>query len=128
MDHLIACQIILAVYYSFRFVGKFTEFSRKKNSSPKKLICPKNSTIFHAQTQRTGSDSSQVNFKTHTVLEIFPVNESKLGVFAKSVPKKMLHLVLCKLFSDSKSSKLQCFGKKPKNFEKKLKLFGFKTQ
>ena len=37
----------------------------EKNSSPKKLNGPKNSTIFQVKTQRTGSNSSHMNFKTH---------------------------------------------------------------
>ena len=49
---------------------------------------PKNSTIFQAKTQRTGSDSSQVNFKTHSIFCIFAINEPKPGKFARSAPKK----------------------------------------
>ena len=48
----------------------------------------KNSRIFQAKTQRTGSDSSQVNFKTHSIFCIFAINEPKPGTFARSAPKK----------------------------------------
>jgi len=60
----------------------------EKNSSPKKLNWSKNSRIFQAKTQRTGNDSSQVNFKTHSIFCIFAINEPKPGKFARSAPKK----------------------------------------
>ena len=44
--------------------------------------------FYQAQTRRTGGDSSQVNFKTHFIFCIFPVNEPKLGVFAQYAPEK----------------------------------------
>ena len=62
----------------------------RKNSSPKKLNGPKNSTIFQAKTQRTGSNSSHMNFKTHFIFSTFAVNEQKVLLFAQSVPKNAI--------------------------------------
>ena len=60
--------------------GFFLTFSKKLNS-------PKNSTIFQAKTQRTGSNNSHMNFKTHFIFSTFVVNEQKVLLFAQSVQK-----------------------------------------
>ena len=93
------------------FFNIFEKTQARKN-------CPKNSKIFQTKTQQTVSDSSQ-EIRLYLVL------------FEQISHKTQLLFEI----SDSKSSKLQYFGKKTqglweklKYFEKKLKLFGFKTQ
>ena len=67
----IACHFLELIFQAL-FFNIF-----EKNSSPKKLNGPKNSTIFQAKTQRTGSNSSHMNFKTHFIFSTFAVNEQK---------------------------------------------------
>jgi len=55
--------------------GLFLTFSKKLK--PEKNQQPKKSTIFQAKTQRTGSNSSHMNFKTHFIFSTFAVNEQK---------------------------------------------------
>ena len=50
----------------------------------------KNSTIFQAKTQQTGSNSSHRNFKTHFVFNTFAVNKQKVLLFARSAPKNAI--------------------------------------
>ena len=74
--------------------------------------------IFQAKTQRTGSNSSHMNFKTHFIFSTFAVNEQKVPVFARSAPKNAIFGAFLPNFppkivifskNNSKSSKLQGF-------------------
>ena len=78
--HALLSLTINGYHVSCAYCRLFSTFS--KNSSPKKLNLPKNSRIFRAKTQQTGSDSSQVNFKTNSIFCIFAITEPKPGKFA----------------------------------------------
>ena len=85
-----------------------------------------------------------MDFKTQFIFSIFAVNKPKLPLFARSAPKKAIFGPFLTNFSQNiavffkkpipnpqisvywKNSR--AVGKKLKHFEKKLKLFSFKTQ
>ena len=71
--------------------GFFLTFSKKlkpkKPQRPKKL-----NDFFQGKTQRTGSNSSHMNFRTYFIFSTFAVNEQKVLLFAKRA-KKMPYLV-----------------------------------
>ena len=73
---------------------------------------------FSKKTQRTGSNCSHLNFKTHFIFNTFVVNEQKVLLFALTAPKITIFGAFLPDFppnsyffqkTNSKSSKLQGF-------------------
>ena len=71
----------------------FFNIFEKKTQARKNSTVQKTQRFFQAKTQRTGSNSSHMNFKTHFIFSNFPVNEQKVLLFAHEARQKMPYLV-----------------------------------